>query len=304
LHVGLGQHVKKGDLLATIDPTIAQNELQANEAGLETASAELELRRLDLQAQRRELERQEVMLRAEATPRADFEKAQDDVRRIELQIRQLEAKLQQSRLAAERSRADLAYTQLRAPMDGEVIAIAVQEGQTLNAAQQAPTVMTLAQLDRMTAKAQIPEADIGRVHVGQKIYFTTLGDMTERYFGVVRAIQPTGEKVHDALFFDALFDVPNPQGRLWPDLTVQVSAVIEERKHVLVVPIAALGEKGKDGRNVVRVLGVDDKVTSRSVRAGIDDRVRAQVLEGLSVGEKVLVPDVAPAAPSPETGEF
>lgn len=289
LNVELGQHVRKGDLLASIDPTLAKNDLLGQDAALEQQSASLDARKIDLAAAERELVRQKKMSGADATTASDVEKAEDNVGKLQAEIRNLSAAIRQSRSQADTARAKLEYTRIVAPIDGDVISLPVQEGQTVNAVQQAPTILTLAQLETMTVRARVPEADVARIRKGQKVYFTTLGDAKKRFYGTVRTVQPTPERIREALFYNALFEVPNKGGELWSDMTVQVAFVLEEHKHVLSVPIAALGKRESEGHYSVSVANADGTHAQRKVSTGIDDRIRAEIKDGLKEGDKLVV---------------
>lgn len=289
LNVELGQHVRKGDLLASIDPTLAKNDLLGQDAALEQQSASLESRKLDLSAAERELVRQKTMSGADATTANDVEKAEVNVGKLQAEIRGLSAAIRQSRSQADTARAKLEYTRIVAPIEGEVISLPVQEGQTVNATQQVPTILTLAQLETMTVRARVPEADVARIRKGQKVYFTTLGDAKKRFYGTVRTIQPTPERIREALFYNALFEVPNKGGELWSDMTVQVAFVLEEHKHVLSIPVAALGKRESEGHYSVSVVSADGTTAERKVISGIDDRVRVEIKDGLKQGDKLVV---------------
>lgn len=289
LNVELGQHVRKGDLLASIDPTLAKNDLLGQDAALEQQSASLESRKIDLSAAERELVRQKTMSGADATTASDVEKAEVAVGKLQAEIRGLSAAIRQSRSQADTARAKLEYTRIVAPIEGEVISLPVQEGQTVNATQQVPTILTLAQLETMTVRARVPEADVARIRKGQKVYFTTLGDAKKRFYGTVRTIQPTPERIREALFYNALFEVPNKGGELWSDMTVQVAFVLEEHKHVLSIPVAALGKRESEGHYSVSVVSADGTTAERKVITGIDDRVRVEIKDGLKQGDKLVV---------------
>ncbi len=289
LNVELGQHVRKGDLLATIDPTLAKNDLLGQDAALEQQSASLDSRKIDLSAAERELVRQKTMSGADATTASDVEKAEVNVGKLQAEIRGLSAAIRQSRSQADTARAKLEYTRIVAPIEGEVISLPVQEGQTVNATQQVPTILTLAQLETMTVRARVPEADVARIRKGQKVYFTTLGDAKKRFYGTVRTIQPTPERIREALFYNALFEVPNKGGELWSDMTVQVAFVLEEHKHVLSIPVAALGKRQSEGHYSVSVVSADGTTAERKVITGIDDRVRVEIKDGLKQGDKLVV---------------
>lgn len=289
LNVELGQHVRKGELLASIDPTLAKNDLLGQDAALEQQSASLDSRKIDLSAAERELVRQKTMSGADATTASDVEKAEVNVGKLQAEIRGLSAAIRQSRSQADTARAKLEYTRIIAPIEGEVISLPVQEGQTVNATQQVPTILTLAQLETMTVRARVPEADVAHIRKGQKVYFTTLGDAKKRFYGTVRTIQPTPERIREALFYNALFEVPNKGGELWSDMTVQVAFVLEEHKHVLSIPVAALGKRESEGHYWVSVANADGTLAERKVTTGIDDRVRTEIKDGLKQGDKLVV---------------
>jgi macrolide-specific efflux system membrane fusion protein len=293
LHIQLGQSVKKGDVLATIDPSIARNDLLNMEATLEQQTAQRESKQSDLEQAERELVRQNTMLQSDAASRFDVEQADTKVRVMKADLRALAAQMRQTQIGVESARTRLGYTQITAPMDGDVVNITTQEGQTIIALQQAPIIMSLARLDTMTVKAQVSEADVVRLHPGQTVYFTTMGDAEAKHFGKLRTIQPAPEKINNAIFYNALFDVPNAKRDLWTDMTVMASFILNEAKHVLIVPVLALGEKDKDGRYAVRVLNQDGTVSERKVSISLNDHVNAQVKEGLTDGDRVITSDKA-----------
>ena len=291
LHVKLGQTIKKGELLATIDPSIAKNDLLNLEATLEQQAAQLESKQSDLEQAERELVRQNTMLQSDAASKFDAEQADTKVRTMKADMRALAAQIRQTRIGVESARTRLGYTQITAPIDGDVVNITTQEGQTIIAMQQAPIIMSLARLDSMTVKAQVAEADVVRLHPGQSVYFTTMGETETRHSGKLRTIQPIPEKINNAVFYNALFDVPNDKRDLWTDMTVLVNFILNEAKHVLTVPVLALGEKDKQGRYAVRVLNADGTVSQRKISITLNDHVNAQVKEGLAEGEKVITSD-------------
>ncbi len=128
---------------------------------------------------------------------------------------------------------------------------------------------------------------------GLPVYFTILGDPDTRYHGTLRAVQPSPEKINNAVFFNALFDVPNPDRTLRVDMTAQVAILLGEAKQALTVPLTALGPRDKDGRQEVRVLKPDQTVEKRQVRVGIANNFQAQVLEGLNEGDNVITGDAS-----------
>jgi macrolide-specific efflux system membrane fusion protein len=299
LHVQLGQHVAKGELLVSLDPELARNDVQQAEATLAQQSAALERSQVDLRMARREAERQHRMLAGNATAQTDVDNADANLAKLEADLRGQGATL--ARLKADLGRRQLAlgYTSIAAPLEGDVVSIAVQEGQTLIAAQITPLLLTLAQLDTMTVRARVAEADIQSVRVGQAASFTTLSGTARRYQGKVRVIQPIPEKVANAVFYNVLFDVDNHGHELLSDMTVQVELITDAAKQALSIPVVALGQRHPDGQHDVRVLGEGGKDTLRQIRVGIQDGAKVQVLAGLKAGERVLL---APAPDQPASG--
>jgi len=179
-----------------------------------------------------------------------------------------------------------------------VLTIDTREGQTVIAAQQAPKILTLGDLSRMDVWAQVSEADVVRIKPGQQAYFSLLGAPEQKHTGVVREIQPTPEKISNAMFYRVLFDVPNPEHILRTDMTAQVGVILQSSKGALLLPLTALGNQLADGRYKVRVLKDKAPPQERTVRIGIRSRSHAQVLEGLSEGERVVttVEDATPGS--------
>ncbi|MEY3461479.1 MAG: hypothetical protein RLZZ03_1132, partial [Pseudomonadota bacterium] len=175
LAVALGDTVKKGQLIAEIDALKQKNDLRNTQAALQSAEALLGSRRALLRQAELNFERQKELLAADAISRQAFEQAEATLSTSRADIKTSEAQIAQARIAADTAQLNLAYTRIVAPMDGVVVAIVTQQGQTVNANQSAPTIIKLALLDTITVKAQISEADVVRVKPGQKVYFTILG---------------------------------------------------------------------------------------------------------------------------------
>lgn len=302
LHVALGDTVKKGQLLAEIDPVLPQNTLKDAEAQVENLKAQKRSKQALLKQYELACQRQSQMNAKDAGSRADLESAQAQLESTRHDIAALEAQIKKAIIAVDTARANLGYTRIHAPIDGTVISIDTEEGQTVVSNQAATTILTLATLDTMTVKAKISEADVTRVKPGLPTYFTLLGDSDTRYYGKLRAIEPgpvngttttgttsTGSS-SSAIYYYGLFEVPNPDNKLKVSMTTQVAVVLNQAKQALCVPVAALGEKQKDGRTTVRVL-VGEQTENRTIRTGISDNVQVQVLDGLKEGEKVIIGD-------------
>jgi macrolide-specific efflux system membrane fusion protein len=288
LKVKLGERVKKGQLLAEIDPALAQGDLLMARADLDGLQADRRGKQVRITLAEEEFARMEAMRDAEATSLRDWQRARAELETRRAELSELDARIAKARYLIEQRQINLAYTRIAAPVDGEVLSIDTKEGQTVISAQQAPKILTLGDLSRMEVWAQVSEADIVRVRPGQRAYFSLLGSPEKRYFGSVREIRPTPEKINNAMFYPVLFDVANTDRSLRTDMTAQVGVIQSEVGNSLVVPLTALGDRDVDGRYPIRVLQDGKDPVERKVHIGIKSRTHAQVLDGLEEGERVV----------------
>lgn len=316
LKVELGDRVKKGQLVAEIDDLTQLNELRNAQAALQTRRAERAAKVATLKQAELAFKRQRQMLAADASSREAYETAEATLAVTRAEIASLDAQIAQAEIQVDTAQVNLGYTRIVSPIDGMVVAVVTKEGQTVNSIQSAPTIIKVAQVDTMTIKAQISEADVTRVKPGLPVYFTILGEPDERYRATLRAVEPAPDSIQKedaasslttssststsaAVYYNGLFDVPNPDEKLRISMTAQVFIVLGEAKDAVVVPASALGKRGKDGRYEVRVVLDGNKTETRQVRIGMNNNVQAQVLEGLEVGERVVSADSSPAVAKP-----
>ncbi len=231
--------------------------------------------------------------------RQDFETAQSDYEVQQANLLSLEAQIKSAHIQIDTAKVNLAYTRIIAPIDGDVVGIVTQEGQTVIANQLAPILLKLADLDTMTVKAQVSEADVIHIAPGQQVYFTILGE-DKRYYGKLRGTEPAPQnfletapagtaKQNTAVFYNALFEVPNPDHRLRISMTAQVRVVLDTATSVLTIPVAALGARNSDGSFPVRVLDAKGQAQARVVRVGINNNVKVQINDGLVEGDRVVI---------------
>lgn len=301
LKIALGDTVKEGSLIAEIDSQSQENALRIAEADLRNIQAQRDAKVATLRQAESEYKRQKGMLKAKATSRQDYEDALATYTQTKAEIASLDAQIVAADIDVDTARVDLGYTSITAPMDGVVVAVVTKEGQTVNAVQSTPTIVKLAQLDTMTVEAEVSEADVIHVHPGQKVYFTILGDPDRQYEATLRSIEPAPDSIEsdddssttssedEAIYYNALFDVPNPDHTLRISMTAEVTIVLDEATNVLTIPETALGAKRKDGKYAVRILRPDNAVETRFVRAGLSDSVNIQILEGLEEGTRVIL---------------
>ena len=304
LKVALGDTVKKGQLIAEIDALAQENALKTAAAELDNIRAQLRAKEATLKQATLAYQRQQQMLSQDASSRENFETAEATLNTTSADITALKTQIDKARISVDTARLNLGYTKITAPMDGVVVAVVTQEGQTVNANQSTPTIIKLARMDTVTVKAQISEADVTRVHAGQKVYFTILGEPDKRYATTLRAVEPAPDSILQddtaasttsssvtatAIYYNGQLDVPNPEGKLRISMTAQVHIILAEAKSAVVIPSTALGTRNKDGSYQVSVVDAQGQVSKRTVRAGINTNASVQILDGLKVGEKVII---------------
>jgi macrolide-specific efflux system membrane fusion protein len=321
----LGNDVSEGQPLVEIDSLTQQNALRNAEAALASAVAQSAAKRAALDQARLAFARQTRLLKHDAGSREAYEEAEANLKTLKAETAALEAQIEQAKVSVDTAQVNLGYTRIAAPISGTVVAIPVDEGQTVNASQTTPTLMKIAQLDTMTVCAEVSEADIPRVKPGQTVYFTILGEPDSRIYSKVRAIEPAAENFSNscnassgsagstttstttstsssssssntAIYYNALFDVANPGRKLRIAMTAQVSVVLTEAKDVLVIPAAVLGRPDGKGLYTVEVMDERGHLAKRKIKVGINNNIQAQVLEGLEEGERVVSSRAAAAA--------
>jgi macrolide-specific efflux system membrane fusion protein len=293
VHVQIGDVVKRGDLIAEIDPTVYATRVRNDEASLESLKAQLVQQQAELNLARTQLARNLRLLEARATRQEVVDENKAAVEVAAARIASTKAQIKASEATLAGNVANLGYTKIHAPMDGTVVSESAVEGQTVNASQSAPVIVRIADLQTMTVWAQVSEADIVRVQPGMPAYFTTLGNPERRWRGVVRQLMPTPEIINDVVLYNVLIDVDNSEQALMTDMTVQVFFVLGEARGVPIAPLAALQAAGK--HHQAQVL-TGHSLESRQVRIGVSNRTAAQIVDGLQPGETVVLGQTAAAS--------
>jgi macrolide-specific efflux system membrane fusion protein len=307
VHVRQGDQVQKGQLLAEIDPTLQLSELRKSQAELASAEAQKRSAVVTLRQFQLELNRQLRLDRDHAGTKSILEQAQARVATQKAQIEVNQAEIVRAQMSLETAQANLGFTRIGAPIDGVVLGIVTQEGQTIVSSQSAPTILVLADVSTMSVHTRISEADILKVKVGQPLWFHVLAEPQRRYDSQMQAIQdaPTqalqdnngdnsSQDQPSAVYYNGMFNIANPQGVLRTSMTAQVFVVVEQAKNALLLPVAALGAEQGENRYQVQVLK-QGRAESRLIKVGINDRQFVEVLEGLQEGEQVMVTAVASA---------
>ena len=302
LYVRQGEKVQKGQLLAEIDPTLQESDLNNMRAQLASAKAQKLSAQATLLRYRQELNRQRMMLRDGSAVRSEYEQAKAQYDAQVQQIDVSDAQIVQAEMAVKTAQANLSYTRIVAPIDGEVLGIVTREGQTIVSSQTAPTILVLADLDTMQVQTRISEADVQKIRPGQPLRFYVIANPDKRYASTMGFVQPAPQEALEApgesgmggnqqamaVYYTGTFEVPNAERDLKTSMTAQVFIQIAEAKNVLRVPVAALGQALDTERYTITTVE-NGKTRTRTIRIGINDRQYAEVLEGLQAGDRVVL---------------
>ncbi|MBU9827529.1 efflux RND transporter periplasmic adaptor subunit [Rahnella perminowiae] len=300
LYVKQGDKVDKGQLLAEIDPVIQKNELRNAEAELNSNRAQVQASKVLLRQYALTLKRQKKMALDGAGIPSDLESAQADYDMQSEQLQMDKSRLVQAEISVETARANLGYTRILAPIDGEVLGIIIQEGQTIVSSQTAPTLMVLADMSVMRVQTRISETDILKTHPGQPLWFYVMADPHRRYESIMGIIQDAPDealresndnsgipKQSAAVYYNGEFNIANDQRRLKTSMTAEVFIIVDQAKNVLRIPLSVVGDRDAQGRYQVQVWE-NGKITNRLLELGIRDNHYAEVKSGLAQGDQVL----------------
>jgi len=322
LHVNVGDSVAKGQVIGEIekedleamtaekeaDVTLIEARLVAleKEGPQEIAQAEAEMaeRRAQLEFVRCRLERDDQLLGKTLISKEDWEQTSSDFKVAQARyevvrrgfqlantrygegMRQLAAELSHARASLRNARVKLSYAVIRAPLSGVVGSVSTREGETVAAGLNAPTFVTIVDLQRLQLDAYVDEVDIGRIKVGQKGLFSVDAFPDREFHGRVTAIYPQAVIQDNVVTYDCIISIDTPyDGLLRPQMTANVTIMVENRENVLVLPVRAV--KRRAGKSVVYRTG--ERVKEVLVTTGWQDDALVEITSGLSAGEEVLL---------------
>jgi macrolide-specific efflux system membrane fusion protein len=294
IYVQIGDSVTKGQLVAEIDPRVYQAQVEASEAHIGSLKAQLEQQKAAAVLAEQNLKRNQNLIDANAVSLQALQESQSQAASAKAQVDSIAAQIKETESNLKGIQTNLGFTKIYAPMSGTVTTMPAREGQTLNANQSAPVVMQVANLDLMTVRAQVAEADVPRLKEGMAAYFTTLGNNERRWQGKVRQIQPAPEVVNDVVLYDVLIDVKNEKRQLMTGSTTQVFFILGKADNATIIPAEALTRRAPDADNDkgkayrVTVQNKDGR-EQRVIHVGMATRAQAQVTDGLNPGERILL---------------
>lgn len=310
LYVDIGDTVKIGDPIADIDPKIYEAQVAGDEARLKTLTAQKIEQEALLEQAKRTLARNEKLAKQKAVSTEVADDSSTAVKIAEAKLLSLGAQIEEQQSTLEGNKANLNYTKIYAPIAGTVVTLETREGETLNANQTTPTIVQVADLDTMTVKAQVAEADITKIKEGMPVYFTTLGSQQRRWTTTVRQVLPTPETINDVVLYNVLADIKNEDRHLMTNMSTQMFFQLGKADDVLVIPSAALTKRMAKQDNEagqayqVKVMSPKGPVDT-IIHVGLNDRTSAEVKAGLKEGDQILIPAALSSptnAPSQQRG--
>ena len=286
IHIEEGDTVAAGQLLLEIDATVFETRVKNTEASLEGNRAQLQQLQAELELAQLRAKRNQDLFDKKAVSEDTWFESRANVKILSAKIRAMEAQIKADDASLEGDKATLGYAKIYAPISGTVVSIAVREGQTLNANQNAPLLLKIADLSVLTLRAEVSEADVTRLQKGMDVFFKTFGGGERRWYSTVRQILPTPTIINDVVLYQALIDVENSDRKLMDAMTTQVYFLRDSAKEALVIPLGAL-QRGEHGTEVLRLKGSTYETVP--VKIGVRNRTYAQVLAGLEIGDVVVV---------------
>jgi HlyD family secretion protein len=302
--------VKRGQVLARLERSLFQTQVEQNRANLVRAEADVERLVVALEDARTKLTRAETLAGKQLLPQSELDAAAVAVRSVEAQVRSAGAQVAQARASLRQSEVNLENTVITSPIDGIVLARSVDVGQTIAASMQAPTLFVLAgNLNKMQVLANVDESDVGRIAKRQSVTFTVDAHAGRTFTGVVSQVRLQPQTVQNVVTYTVLIDASNPGLSLKPGMTANATIEVARRNEALRVPSAALrfrpgsadssspaGRADVSGRPVAQVwLSRNGELTPIAVRPGLTDGQFTEIVEGgLTEGDTVAVHQSTP----------
>ena len=318
LYFDYNSRVKQGQLIAIMDSATQSAEVAQAQATVASAQADVLDAQAALDVAAKDLARTRELAKRDLIAKADVDADTSTWLKAKANLAAAEAKVAQYRATLEKSRINLNYTRIYSPVDGVVVAKNVEEGQTVAASYQTPSIAEIARdLTQMQVEVNVDEADIGGVHEGQPATFNVDTYPTLNFEGKVTQVRLSPETTDNVVTYTVIVKVQNPDGKLLPGMTANVSLILENRDDVLVVPNSAFrfkpsngqssGEMGPPGpggghkQNVAEVtkpalytLDKKKKPVKIEVEKGITDGQNTEIISGVEEGERVITGIIVP----------
>ncbi|HEX4447342.1 MAG TPA: efflux RND transporter periplasmic adaptor subunit [Polyangiaceae bacterium] len=261
--------VKKGQLIAKIDPLLFQAALEQSRANYQQSQAALKSSRAQADLAAKQLAREQSLLKENLAAQQDVDSAQSNAEVTAAQVDVAAANVAQAQAQLHQAQTNLSYTDIISPIDGTVISRSVDVGQTVASSLQAPIIFTIAEdLTKMQVNTNVSEGDVGRLEEGMPAYFTVDAYPGERFRGKISQIRNSATTVSNVVTYDAVIDVANEDLRLRPGMTANATVTYADKRDVLAVPNAALRFRPPPEANVPRLAASGTAATARRSQDG------------------------------------
>lgn len=312
LPVKVGQRIQKGDLIAQIDSTTQENDVNSTKAKLTSLKAQLNAAEISAKIAEKQFVRERRLLKKNAASQEDFENAKDAFEAAKAKVTELKASIAETALALNTAETNLGYTKITAPLDGVVVSVPVKTGQTVNAAMNTPTIVQIADLSQMEILIEISEGDIGKVQTGAKVTYTVLSAPETVYETTLKSIDPgltlltNGEYTEvvgsdEAIYYYGRLVVDNPDGVLRIGMTTQNVIYVAQADNVLTVPVLAVKKDGAQSYvNVLTPTGIQ----RHAVITGLSDGVDIEIKSGVSDHDTVVIAQMSESEVTKKKDKF
>lgn len=312
LPVKVGQRIQKGDLIAQIDSTTQENDVNSTKAKLTSLKAQLNAAEISAKIAEKQFVREQRLLKKNAASQEDFENAKDAFEAAKAKVTELKASIGETALALNTAETNLGYTKITAPLDGVVVSVPVKTGQTVNAAMNTPTIVQIADLSQMEILIEISEGDIGKVQTGAKVTYTVLSAPETVYETTLKSIDPgltlltNGEYTEvvgsdEAIYYYGRLVVDNPDGALRIGMTTQNVIYVAQADNVLTVPVLAVKKDGTQSYvNVLTPTGIQ----RHAVITGLSDGVDIEIKSGVSDPDTVVIAQMSESEVTKKKDKF
>lgn len=300
IYVDFNSIVKKGELLAIIDPQTFEAAVDQKQAALDIARAELKVTENDIVYYKKHLDRIKKLNTSKYSTDKELEAAERDYNNSVAEKTLREAQVKQAEASLKQARIDLDYTKIISSVDGVVISREVEEGQTVAASFETPTLFNVAEdLTKMQIEASVVEADIAKVKEGQKVYFSVDSFPDETFAGKVVQVRNNPITTSNVVTYEVIISVDNKDMKIKPGMTANVEIVTAEKKDAMLVPNKALrfyvtDEDGQVKRYNDKGIWLmrGGKLQRETIATGVSDDDKTEIIsDKIKVGDKVVVED-------------
>lgn len=301
LYVDYNSVVSKGQVIAELDRSNLQSQLNSAKASLAEAEARLRSSESDLAYQKSNYQRYKTLYDKGLISANEYEQARLSYQTSDATVAQQRDAVTSAKEEVKRAQTNLGYATITSPIDGVVISKSVEEGQTVAASYSTPELFTIAKdLKDMRVVADVDEADIGGVKEGQRVTFTVDAYPEDTFLGYVTQVRQEATTTNNVVTYEVVISAPNDDLKLKPGLTASVNIYTEETRGVLSVPTKALRytpeKETVGGRKIQDVDNAKSKVwtiegntlVAHAVTIGSTDGIHTQVLSGIKKGQKVI----------------